>query len=208
LTIKVAVVDDQDIIRLGVRQSLAGASDITLLGDYADVSSFCHSAAAQRAEVVLLDDSLPDMDLLQALDSVQSCCPTAAMLILGSRLTQPDVHNAIEAGAAGVVCKKEPLSDVLLIGIRHVHEGHVYLSPEPALLAGRIGKELVLSPRLDQVLHLMARGCHVQEMAQEMGISTRAVYNARARLREILEVDTNEQIVAEALRRGLLRDEE
>jgi len=55
------------------------------------------------------------------------------------------------------------------------------------------------------VLHLMARGCHVQEIAQELSITDRAVYNARKRLREILEVDTNEQIVAEAVRRGLLR---
>jgi DNA-binding NarL/FixJ family response regulator len=208
LTIKVVIVDDQDIIRLGVQQSLAGVSDITLLGGFADVPSFCRSATAQRTDVVLLDDSLPDMDLLQAIQSVQTCCPTAAALILGSRLTRHDIHRAIEAGAAGVVCKQEPLQDVLLIGIRHVHEGRVYLSPEPALLAGRIGTELVLSPRLDQVLHLIADGCHVQAMAQEMGVSTRAVYNSRTRLREILEVDTNEQIVAEAIRRGLLRDKD
>lgn len=208
MTIKVVIVDDQDIIRLGVQQTLAGVPDITFLDGYANVPSFCQSAASQRAEVVLLDDSLPEMDMLQALVSVQACCPTAAVLILGSRLTQRDIHRAIEAGAAGVVCKQEPLQEVLPIGIRHVHDGHVYLSPEPALLAGRIGTELVLSPRLDQVLRLIARGCHVQAMAQEMGVSARAVYNSRTRLREILEVDTNEQIVAEAIRRGLLRDED
>ncbi|NLF76563.1 MAG: response regulator transcription factor [Chloroflexi bacterium] len=208
MSIKVAIIDDQDIIRLGVQQSLGGVSDIALLGEYADVDTFCQSTAAQRADVVLLDDSLPDMSLLEALVSVQACCPTAAVLVLGSRLTQRDVHRAIEAGASGVVCKQESLRDVLLIGIRHVHHGHVYLSPEPALLAGRIRTELVLSPRLDQVLHLVARGRHVQEMAHELGISTRAIYNARTRLREILEVASNEQIVAEAMRRGLLREED
>ncbi|MCL4237633.1 MAG: response regulator transcription factor [Anaerolineae bacterium] len=203
--INVVIVDDQDIIRLGVRQSLGDVPHITFLGGYSDVSSFCRSAAAQRTDVVLLDDSLPDTDIVQAYETVQEQCPNAAVLILGSQMSAHDIHRVIGAGALGVVCKNEPVQDMLVVGIRHAHAGQVYLSPSAALIAGRLEPSLVLTPRLDQVLHLMARGCHVQEIAQELSITDRAVYNARKRLREILEVDTNEQIVAEAVRRGLLR---
>ncbi|NLF79233.1 MAG: response regulator transcription factor [Chloroflexi bacterium] len=203
--INVVIVDDQDIIRLGVRQSLGDVPHITFLGGYSDVSSFCRSAAAQRADVVLLDDSLPDTDIVQAYETVQEQCPNAAVLILGSQMSAHNIHRVIGAGALGVVCKNEPVQDMLVVGIQHAHAGQVYLSPSAALIAGRLEPSLVLTPRLDQVLHLMARGCHVQEIAQELSITDRAVYNARKRLREILEVDTNEQIVAEAVRRGLLR---
>lgn len=205
MTIKVAIVDDQDIIRLGAQQSLANIPHITFLGGYSDVPSFCQSAAAQCADVILLDDSLPDTDIVQACEIIQERCPTAAVLVLGSQMSAYDIHRLIGAGALGVVCKNEPVQDMLVIGIQHAHARKVYLSPSAALIAGRLESTPVLSPRLNQVLHLMARGHHVQGIARELGITDRAVYNARKRLREILEVGTNEQIVAEAVRRGLLR---
>jgi DNA-binding CsgD family transcriptional regulator len=52
---------------------------------------------------------------------------------------------------------------------------------------------------------LMAQGVHVQEIAQMLDVTPRAIYSARNRLREILEVATNEQIIAAAIRRDLLR---
>lgn len=207
MTIQVAIVDDQDIIRLGVRQSLADFPHLTFLGGYPDVPSFCRSSAAHYADVVLLDDSLPDTDVVRAYQAIQERCPHAAVLVLGSQMSAHDIHRVIRAGALGVVCKNEPVQDMLVVGIQHAHARKVYLSPHAALIAGCLNSSPVLSPRLEQVLHLMARGHHVQSIARELGITDRAVYNARKRLREILDVDTNEQIVAEAMRRGLLRGE-
>lgn len=206
LSINVAIVDDQDIIRLGVQQSLANTPHITFLGGYPDLASLRRSAACQRADVVLLDDTLPGMTVVDATRTLLEHCPDVTVLVLGSGLAAHDIHQVIQAGAAGVVCKNEPVQDMLVMGIRHAHAGRVYLSPHAALIAGRIESVVALSPRLDQVLQLMARGYHVQEMAVELGISARAVYTARTRLRSLLDVDTNEQIVAEAMRRGLLRD--
>lgn len=208
MTIQVAIIDDQDIIRLGVRQSLADFPHLTFLGGYPDVPSFCRSSSAHYADVVLLDDSLPDTDVVRAYQAIQERCPHAAVLVLGSQLSAPDIHRLIGAGALGVVCKNEPVQDMLVVGIQHAHARKVYLSPHAALIAGCLDSSPVLSPRLEQVLHLMARGHHVQSIARELGITDRAVYNARKRLREILDVGTNEQIVAEAMRRGLLRGED
>lgn len=207
MTIKVAIVDDQDIIRLGVQQSLTDIPHITFLGGYSDVPSFCQAAAVQRADVILLDDSLPNTDIIQACEAIQEQCPHAAVLILGAQMSAHDIHRVIGAGALGVVCKNESVQDMLVAGIQHVHARKVYLSTSAALIAGRLEPSLVLSPRLNQVLRLMARGCHVQSIAHELGITDRAVYNARKRLREVLEVGTNEQVVAEAMRRGLLRND-
>lgn len=206
MTIKVAIVDDQDIIRLGVQQSLADIPHITFLGGYDTLESFCEAPASGKAQVVLLDDSLPELDELEAIQMMQERCPDVAVVLLGSRLTARSIHQAIEAGASGVICKKEPVQAILMTGIQYAHGGKVFLSPNAALLAGRIGHLPLLTKCLHDVLKLMARGYLVQDMMRELGISRQAVYRRRTRLKEILEVDTNEQIVAEAIRRGLLSD--
>lgn len=205
MNINVVIIDDQDIIRLGIQQSLGHLSHLTFLGGFADSASFCRSNAVQRADVVLLDDTLLGQDVLRAFQTIHAQCPHAAVLVLGSQLTAGEIHRLIRVGVMGIVCKNEQLQDMLMFGIQHVYEGRVYLSPNAALMAGRINLNPVLSSRLDDVLHLMARGYNVQQMARDLEISQRAIYNARARLRELLDVDTNEQVVAEALRRGLLR---
>jgi DNA-binding NarL/FixJ family response regulator len=207
LTIKVALVDDQDIIRLGVQQSLADVQHIIFLGGYETLESFCEATACGKADVVLLDDSLPDVDDLEAIRTVQERCPDVAIVLLGYRLTAHGIHQAIEAGASGVICKKEPVQANLVTGIQYAHAGKVFLSPNAALLAGRIGHLPLLTKCLYDVLKLMARGYLVQDMMRELGISRQAVYRRRTRLKEILDVDTNEQIVAEAIRRGLLSDD-
>lgn len=207
--IKVAVIDDQDIIRLGVQQSLANIPYITFVAGFSDVASFCHALSGETVDVVLLDDSLPDITVFQAIQVIHEQCLQVSIVVLGSRLTANDMHRVVNCGASGIVCKNEPVQDMLLLGIRHAQAGRVYLSPGAAIIAGRIGMpETVIAPRVQQVLHLIARGFHVQDIAQELDISPRAVYSARARLREVLGVETNEQIVVEAVRRGLLSDSE
>ncbi len=139
--------------------------------------------------------------------NIHSHSPETAVLILGYQLNMVEIQYAIQAGASGVICKDERVQDVLIMGIERVHAGQVYISPGAALIVGQITTPPVLSLRLDQVLHYTARGLHVQEISQKIGISRRAVYAARERLRDLLNVETNEQIVAEARRRGLIRDE-
>ncbi len=208
MTIQVAVIDDHDVVRKGVQHTLSEIPQSAFVGGFATVAAFCESAASRKADVVLLDDSLPDMDELQALQVIQAHCPETAVLLLGSRLTSLSVHQAIRAGAAGVICKQEQVQDILAMGIRYAHAGTVYLSPHAGLIAAQAGQVPALSQRLYSVLKLMARGHRVADIMRTLVISRRAVYRRRERLRDILDVETNEQIVAEAIRRGLLSPED
>ena len=199
MTIQVAIVDDQDIIRLGVRQSLADFPT-TFLGGYPDVLVL-PLFGGSYADVVLLM-TLPDTDVVRAYRPSRNgahALPCWSSVLRCPRTT----FTAIRREPWG----RKTNRHMLVVGIQHAHARKVYLSPHAALIAGCLDSSPVLSPRLEQVLHLMARGHHVQSIARELGITDRAVYNARKRLREILDVETNEQIVAEAMRRGLLRGE-
>lgn len=202
-SINVAVVDDQDIIRVGIQQFLSGLPHITFTGGFASIHAFCHDAASARTDVLLLDDSLPFTDVFQAVTFVQNRRPNVAIILLGSRLSPADMHTLLKRGVQGFISKDEPLRDTLVTGIERVCEGKVHLSPE-AVWINKQYDPSPLSPRLVQVLELIAQGLHVQQIARELDISTRAVYAARTRLREALGVQTDAQLGAEAIRRGLI----
>lgn len=208
MSINVAIVDDQDIIRLGVQQFFSEVPYVSFAGGFPTLEAFGESPACRKADVVLLDDSLPGVEVPHAVRTLLELSPEAAVLILGSRLTAHGIHEVLEAGASGVVCKNEPVQDTLALGIRHAHAGKVYLSPGAGLIALRSGSVPVITRRLREVLVLMAAGLELPDIRRELDISRKALYLRCERLEAILEVKTREQIVAEAIRRGLLSGEE
>lgn len=204
MNIDVALIDDQDIIRFGIQQLLAEVPTVSLLGSFASVESFGASDVCRQATVVLLDDTLPGIDTAQAVRRLQGAAPQARLLMLGRHLTAARIHTLLQQGVLGFVSKDEPLQETLVSGIRRVHLGKLHFSPEAAAISREIAHSPPLSPRLTQVLELIARGYHVQEIAQTLEISPRAVYAARTRLREALNVKNDAQLGGEAFRRGLI----
>jgi DNA-binding NarL/FixJ family response regulator len=206
LNINVAVIDELEIIRLGVQQSLTSVSRVTFVGSFSTIASFYDSPAYWRTHILLVSDSLPNVSVPQATEQILQDRPDIAILVLGSRLTPQTMYEIVYAGAMGVVCKHEPVQDILRTAIHQVHLGQIYFSTHAMKIASQTPEaQFALSPRLQEVLMLMAQGVHVQEIAQMLDVTPRAIYSARNRLREILEVATNEQIIAAAIRRDLLR---
>lgn len=205
MKIRVTVIDDQDLVRVGIEHLLIEVLQVEFLGGFADAESFCRSPLRHNTDVLLLDDTLPWTTVFESVSALQAACPRAALLVLGSQLNGLDMHLLLKMGVLGFITKDEPLRETLGIGIRRVYHRKVYLSPEAALITQeQMGDHL--SPRLAQVLEMIAQGKHVQEIAQELDISPRAVYAARARLRETLNVQTDAQLGNEARRRGLTHD--
>ncbi len=204
LNIRVAVIDDQDIIRLGIKQFLSEVSVLRFVGGFCSIEAFCSADLGRNVDVILLDDSLPDIETPAAIQCLQRHNPAAAVLLLGSRLTPQNIHQALHLGASGVVCKYEPTEDLLAIGIRHAHAGKTYLSPMAALIASRLAAIPALSQELREVLDLIAQKYTVAQMAEALNLAQRTVYKRRDRLRELLGVETNEQIVPAAIQLGLI----
>ena len=204
MKITVAVIDDQDIIRVGVHQLLSDAPHIALVGGFGDVDAFLHESGDPLPDIVILGDTLPGTSLSQAAQRILDACQDTGIIVLGNQLTAHNMHALLVKGVAGFVCKHEPLRDTLLVGIRRVHDGKVHFSPEAAVISQQYEPVVTLTPRLTEVLLLIAQGFHIQEIARELRISRRAAYAARARLRDALGVQTDAQLGAEAWRRGLL----
>jgi DNA-binding NarL/FixJ family response regulator len=207
LMIAVVVIDDQELIRMGIQQMLAPIETIEFRGGYTSVDEFRHDPACRSVDVVLLDDTLPATIVVRAAKQILAVHPQAAIIVLGHDLTPYRIHQLLQSRVLGFICKDETVQDMLVTAIHRVYQDNLFFSPETSVLV-RGEQALTLSPRLQQVLRLTARGFHVPDIAQMLGTSTRAIYAARARLREVLEVQNDAQLGSEAVRRGLLDDDD
>lgn len=204
VAIQVVIIDDQDLFRIGIQALLE--DDITLLASFADVESCCQHPASSAADVIILDDTLPDTETLDAVARLQAVGPQAALLVLGSRLRLFQMQNLQRAGVLGFVCKDDLLQEVLPTGIRRVYARYIYLSPEAVVIRHQQDYAEPLEPHLMEVLRLIKEGSNSRQIAHVLSIHPRTAYNRRTELHVALGVHTDAQAVVEAIRRGLLSD--
>lgn len=207
--IRVALVDDENVMRHGLALLLDREHDIEVVAQAATMQE----AAAIDAEplVVVSDLELPDCRGKDVVVGLRRSMPNASVLVL-ARISQPArVRDAIAAGAHGYLLKAAQPSD-LLVGVRAVAHGESYLQPSLGVALARwpgtgSGDEMTterLSPKEEEVVRYVALGYTNAEMAHMMGVSLRTVETHRARVLQKLGHPTRAELVAYAQRAGLI----
>jgi DNA-binding NarL/FixJ family response regulator len=183
--IRVLIVDDQVLIRDGLRSLLSAQPDLQVVGDAEDGAAaidLIHklSQSDQVPDVVLLDIRMPVMDGVAATEQIVTKFPSCRVLILTTFDDEEYVSQAIRHGARGYLLKGTPATD-LAMAIRSIYQGYSYLGPglmAKALSPPASGSlESDLTPREQQVLQLLAQGAENREIANSLGISERTVKN-------------------------------
>ena len=189
--IRVVVCDDHLIVRQGIRQILADASDIVLAGEAANAADAVARVREGGVDVLLLDIALPGRDGLDVLRQVKAELPRLPVLMLS---TYPDRQYAVRClklGAAGYLNKSAD-SEQLIDAVRKAALGKRFITPHVAeLLAASLqgsGGEQPLHERLShrehQVFQLLASGSSVGEIAQQLSLAPNTVSTYRARILE------------------------
>lgn len=220
--IKVLICDDHQIVRQGIRQMLADASDIALVAE-ADNGPLALKLVREandgtplheRLNVVLMDIAMPHRDGLDVLRQIRSEFPRLPVLMLS---TYPDKQYAVRSlklGAAGYLNKSAD-SETMTGAIRKVAAGGLFITPTVAeqlastISAGRgHAPEVPLHERLShreyQVFRLLASGSSVGEIADQLVLSSNTVSTYRARILEKTGARNDVELALYALRHDML----
>jgi len=214
VSIRVLVVDDEQLVRTGFRLVLDRESDIDVVGEAGDGAAAAALAVELAPDVVLMDIRMPEVDGLEATRRIVAS--TAARVVILTTFDEDAyVYDALRAGASGFLLKYAPAAD-LLAAIRVVASGEAMLAPavtrrlldafahdrnDPAAVA-RIAS---LTSREREVLRLVARGLSNAEIAGELIVSPATVKTHVANLLEKLAVRDRVQAVALAYESGFMR---
>jgi len=216
--IRVAVADDQALVRSGFAVLLRSAGDIDVVGEAADGRSAVELAQRARPDVMLMDIRMPDMDGLEATRRITSDDATAStrVLILTTFDLDEYVFEALRAGASGFLLK-DTLPDELLAAVRVVAGGEALLAPK---VTRRLIEQFVQQPvaaraephpglgslteREREVLAAVARGLSNAEIAEELFMSHATAKTHVSRLLTKLDARDRAQLVMLAYEAGIV----
>jgi len=209
--IRVVLADDHAVVRRGVRQILADAGDIEVVGEAKDYGELSNLLREQACDVLVVDISMPGKNGIEVLKAVRERLPKIQVLILSMFPEDQYAVRALKAGAAGYV-SKEAAPEKLVDAIRLAARGKKYITPEVAqalasqLTAGEAPENPheALSDREYETLRLIASGKKLSEIAETMSLSPKTVSVYRARLLEKMKLRTNAELTHYAVKHGLV----
>jgi two-component system response regulator DevR len=184
--IRVLLVDDSPIIRLGLRSALEDYADLTIIGEAGTAAEGVAAVLKLKPDIVLLDVHLPDKSGLQACRELLKARPQTHVLILSSSESERNVSEALSAGARGYLLKDND-GATLAAALRNVAAGQSVLDPS---LAGQVmnlvrnrgtpsaaEKLSQLSPQERRVVALLAEGMTNKAIGEQLGLTEKTVKN-------------------------------
>ncbi|NEB05090.1 response regulator transcription factor [Streptomyces sp. SID13726] len=220
MTIRVVVVDDQDMVRSGFAALLAAQSDIDVVGEAPNGRLGVEVSRRTHADVVLMDVRMPEMDGLEAarrlLDPPPGVTHRPRVLMLTTFDIDDYVYEALRAGVSGFLLKNAPVAE-LLQAVRVIAAGDALLAPsvtrrlieDVARRRGTPGQSARLrlnglTARERDVLLLVARGLSNTEVAAELVVAEQTVKTHMTRLLAKLGARDRAQLVVAAYESGLI----
>jgi two-component system nitrate/nitrite response regulator NarL len=207
--ISVVVADDHPLYREGVVRALTASGQVDVVAEAEDGRSALASIRELAPDVAVLDYRLPELDGIAVTNAVVRDGIPTRVLVISAFTDSGVVYKVLETGAAGFISKesrREQIADAVLACAR----GETIVPPEVA--AGlvseiRLRKQTdvpVLTPREQEILHLIAAGKSLPEIAKELYLGVTTVKTHVQHLYEKLGVSDRAAAVATAMRRGLL----
>jgi two-component system NarL family response regulator len=201
--IRVAIIDDHAIVRMGLKYSLSLEPDFEFAGEHSGGEGAGEFVARVRPDVVLLDVRMPVVNGIEALEDIRRKAPDVKVLMLTTSDGDEDVFRSMNKGARGYMVKDESGED-LHVAIRTVASGEVFLPKRIKAIYDDRKKRPSLSEREIEIVRLVAKGFSNDELAERLHLSPDTV---KAHLRHVYEklgVESRVEAVTEAMRTGLV----
>jgi DNA-binding NarL/FixJ family response regulator len=217
MTIRILLVDDQELVRAGFRMVLDAQPDMTVIGEAGDGMAAVAALRCTPADVVVMDVRMPRLDGIEATRRICQAGDRPRVLMLTTFDLDEYAFAALKAGASGFLLKDVPPEE-LLFGIRSVHSGDAVVAPSttrrlidrfaPMMPSGAGDAEPDLSGltiREREVLALIAQGLSNTEIAERLFVSEATVKTHVGRVLAKLGLRDRVQAVVFAYETGLVK---
>ncbi|KAF1304815.1 MULTISPECIES: response regulator transcription factor [Enterococcus] len=208
--IRVLLVDDHEMVRLGVSSYLSIQDDIEVVGEAENGEIGYEKAMELRPDVILMDLVMDVMDGIESTKAILKDWPEAKIIIVTSFIDDEKVYPAIEAGAAGYMLKTSTAHEIA-DAIRATQRGERVLEPEVTTkMMERLTRRTPilhedLTNREHEILMLISQGKSNQEIADELFITLKTVKTHVSNILSKLEVEDRTQAAIYAFKHGLVK---
>ncbi len=205
---RILIVDDHPLLRQGIAELINNEPDLEVCGEAEDPHKAIDAMEKLNPDVIILDISLKGASGIELLKNIKVRFPRLLVLILSMHDESVYAHRALRAGAAGYIMKQEA-SEKVLVAIRKILSGEVYLSEE---LGSRMLNRLVggrsslngspieeLSDRELEVFGLIGQGHGTRPIAEKLHLSVKTVESHRAHIKEKLNLKSANELVHHAI---------
>lgn len=201
--IRILVVDDHFMVRMGLTASLNVEADMEVVAEVGNGEAVIEAYREHRPNLVLMDVRLPGISGANATAALLRQFPEAAVLMLSTHSGEEEIYRSLQAGARGYVLKSV-LREELLRAIREVHAGGRYVDPTVAsVLAARLSHRSLTSREME-VLRMVAKGYGNKEIAAALNIAEVTVKLHVSHVLEKLNVKDRTEAATAALQRGII----
>ena len=208
MPIRIVLADDHVLVRQGLK-SLLEREGFQVVAEASDGQEALGHVQSLQPDIAVMDISMPTLNGLNAAREMRRSSPKTKTILLTQHDESQYIREALEAGVKGYVLKSQVASD-LLLAIRQVSRGHVYLSPgvSNAIMEAYQSKSEKskdpLTLRERQVLQLIAEGKSTKDIASLLGISAKTAESHRTRLMQKLDIHETASLVLYAVRHGFV----
>lgn len=200
---KVLVVDDHPVVRVGISTIIDTQPDMTVVADTGSGEEAITLFREHLPDLTVMDLRLEKMSGVACIRRIREEFPEARFVVLTTYRGDEDIHQALEAGASGYLIKGMP-RQLLLDALRRVHEGETFLPPPVTEALATRKPEGELSAREREVLSLLAAGKSNKEIAATLCIAEVTVKCHLSMIFLRLGVTDRTQAIISAVQRGLV----
>jgi len=225
--IRLMLVDDHEVIRVGLKTFLQTQPDFEVVAEASDGEEAVDRAIESAPDVILMDISMPGIDGLEATRRLRVLYPAGLVLALTVHDDKQYLMQMLAAGASGYITKQAAADD-LVEAIHTIASGNVYLQPalarwlledyqrltrqtipspatSPETSEGKVIGLEILSLRERQVLEMIAQGISNQEIGKRLVLSHKTIARHRERIMKKLNMHSRTELVKFAIRTGLVQ---
>ncbi len=206
-TIRVLIVDDHPVVRMGMESMLSTQPGIEVQPSAASGAEAIRLYKQSPADIVLMDLRMPDLSGIETIRRLRSLDPRVRILVITNYETDEDIFTALRDGALGYLTK-DVMPEEMLRGIRAVAAGRRHLPPALAQRMTDVMMRPSLTPRELEILRMLVTGWTNKRIGQEMRISENTVRNHMNHIFGKLEVVDRTEAAIAAVQRGLVQLEQ